>query len=243
MQNETIKTNKLRSFFLILTPAATVFISSFCVMALELVAGRLVAKGLGSSLYTWTAVIGVILAGITAGYYMGGRIADKFDAKKTLATLFVLSSASCVLTIILNNTVGEWLWPWYLDWPMHIFTYVMLVFLLPSTLLGMISPVVAKTALDKGLPQGRTVGDIYAWRSRQYIWNARRRFLSHPRDWNNTPDMDISRGTGALGHNLPGAIMGGVHLAGSIGTYVYYRGHADAMVPDGRQIFYAARTG
>jgi tetratricopeptide (TPR) repeat protein/MFS family permease len=163
MQNETIEKNKLSSFFLILTPAATVFISSFCVMALELVAGRLVAKELGSSLYTWTAVIGVILTGITAGYYISGRIADKFDAKKTLAALFTLSSASCVLTIILNNTVGEWLWLWYLDWPMHIFTHVILVFLLPSTLLGMISPVVAKMALDKGLPQGRTVGDIYAW--------------------------------------------------------------------------------
>ncbi len=163
MQNETIKTNKLRGFFLILTPAATVFISSFCVMALELVAGRLVAKELGFSLYTWTAVIGVILAGITVGYYISGRIADKFDAKKALAALFALSSAACVLTIILNNTVGEWLWLWYLGWPMHIFTYVMLVFLLPSMLLGMISPVVAKMALDKGLPQGRTVGDIYAW--------------------------------------------------------------------------------
>jgi hypothetical protein len=37
------------------------------------------------------------------------------------------------------------------------------VFLLPSTLLGTISPVVAKLALDRGLPTGRTVGDIYAW--------------------------------------------------------------------------------
>ena len=104
-------------------------------MALELVAGRLVAKGLGFSLYTWTAVIGVILAGITAGYYIGGRIADKFDAKKALAALFTLASASCVLTIILNNTVGKWLWIWYLDWPIHVFAHVTLVFLLPSSLL------------------------------------------------------------------------------------------------------------
>jgi hypothetical protein len=42
-----------------------VFISSFCIMVLELVASRLIANYLGSSLYTWTAVIGVILAGIT----------------------------------------------------------------------------------------------------------------------------------------------------------------------------------
>jgi tetratricopeptide (TPR) repeat protein/MFS family permease len=161
--NKLIIVGKRGDFLSILIPAATVFISSFCVMALELAAGRLVAKELGFSLYTWTAVIGVILAGITVGYYISGRIADRFDAKKALAALFALSSAACVLTIILNNTVGEWLWLWYLGWPMHIFTHVILVFLLPSMLLGMISPVVAKMALDKGLPQGRTVGDIYAW--------------------------------------------------------------------------------
>ena len=48
-------------------PCATVFISSFCVMVVELVAGRIIARFLGSSLYTWTSIIGVVLAGITIG--------------------------------------------------------------------------------------------------------------------------------------------------------------------------------
>ena len=54
-----------KSFLSILIPAVTVFISSACIMVLELVAGRLVAKDLGSSLYTWTSIIGIVLAGIT----------------------------------------------------------------------------------------------------------------------------------------------------------------------------------
>ncbi len=144
-------------------PAGTVFLSSFCIMVLELVAARLIARHLGSSLYTWTAVIGVVLAGITIGNYVGGRIADRFDARKTLAVLFVLASAACVLTVILNNLVGEWLWLWRFGWRVLVFSHVSVVFLLPSTLLGTISPVVAKMALERGLPTGRTVGDIYAW--------------------------------------------------------------------------------
>src|SRR4051812_37958919 len=44
-----------------------VFVSSVCVMTLELTASRLIAKHVGSSLYTWTSVIGVVLAGITIG--------------------------------------------------------------------------------------------------------------------------------------------------------------------------------
>ena len=155
--------NKSKNFLSILIPSATVFISSFCIMVLELVAARLIARHLGSSLYTWTAVIGVVLAGISIGNYIGGRIADRFDAKKALAVLFVLASAACVLTIILNNVVSQWLLLWRLTWPVRVFTHVSLVFLFPSTLLGTISPVVAKMALERGLPTGRTVGDIYAW--------------------------------------------------------------------------------
>ncbi len=149
--------------FAILIPGLTVFLSSACIMILELVAGRLIARFLGSSLYTWTSVIGVVLAGITIGNYLGGRIADKYRPKKTLALLFGLASASCIIIVVLNNIVGEWVWLWKLSWPVRVFSHVAIVFLLPSTLLGMISPVVAKMALDQGLPPGRTVGDIYAF--------------------------------------------------------------------------------
>lgn len=132
-------------------------------MVLELVAARLIARHLGASLYTWTAVIGVVLGGISLGNYLGGRIADWFQAGKALAALFAISSATCVLIIILNNLAGQWIWLWKLSWATRVFTHVLLVFMLPSTLLGTISPVVAKMALDRGLPTGRTVGAIYAW--------------------------------------------------------------------------------
>ena len=144
-------------------PSLTVFISSFCIMVLELVAARLVARYLGSSLYTWTAVIGVVLGGITLGNYLGGRIADHYPARKALAVLFAISSVSCVVIIVLNNFVGDWKWLWLFSFPLRVFIHVSLVFLLPSTLLGTISPVVAKMALDQGLATGRTVGSIYAW--------------------------------------------------------------------------------
>lgn len=143
-------------------PCATVFISSFCIMVLELVAGRVIARYLGSSLYTWTSVIGIVLAGITFGNYLGGRIADRFQAGKALAILFGISSVTCVITIVLNNLVGGWMWLWQFSWPERIFLHVSLVFFLPSTLLGTISPVVAKMALARGFSTGRTVGDIYA---------------------------------------------------------------------------------
>jgi predicted membrane-bound spermidine synthase len=162
MEEGNINIGESRNFFSILVPGVTVFISSGCIMVLELIAGRIIARNLGASLYTWTSVIGVVLAGITIGNYIGGRVADNLPTRKTLSSLLGSCSVACVIVIVLSNLADEWLWLWKLSWPAHIFIYVSLVFILPSTLLGMISPMVAKMALDKGLPTGKTVGSIYA---------------------------------------------------------------------------------
>jgi MFS family permease len=159
MKLENPASNKKTLF----VPNTTVFISSFCIMVLELVAGRLIARYLGSSLYTWTSVIGVVLAGITLGNFVGGRIADRFAARKALSVLFIGASLSCVITIVMNNFVGQLTLLTFCSWAVRVFIHVALVFLLPSILLGTISPVVAKMALDRGLATGKTVGSVYAW--------------------------------------------------------------------------------
>jgi tetratricopeptide (TPR) repeat protein/MFS family permease len=146
-----------------LVPSVTVFFSSGCIVILELVASRLVARDLGSSLYTWTSIVGVVLAGISIGTYWGGRIADRYHSRRALAVLFGLSSAACVGIVVSNNWAGDWMWLWRLSWSSRVLVHVVLVFFLPSALLGTISPVAVKMALDGGLPAGRAVGGVYAW--------------------------------------------------------------------------------
>ena len=65
------------ALFALILLNGTVFVSSFCIMVIELTAGRIIARTLGASLYTWTSVIGVVLAGIAIGNYAGGLIADR----------------------------------------------------------------------------------------------------------------------------------------------------------------------
>lgn len=153
---------KSKEFARILVASATLFFSCGCIVILELAASRLVACDLGSSLYTWTSILGVVLAGLSLGSYAGGRIADRYHPRRALAVLFGLASAACVGIIVVNNAVGAWTWLWHLSWPAHVFTHVLLVFLVPSFLLGTTGPVIVKTALEKGLAPGRTLGDICA---------------------------------------------------------------------------------
>ncbi len=141
-------------------PYAIVFISSACIMILELTAGRIVAPYVGVSLYTWTSIIGIVLAGISLGNYMGGRLADRYGSLRLLGILFLLSGLTSfgVLAVDLIGTRLPAGWPVILE----ILVLVTVLFFVPCVILGTISPVVAKLAVRDLAKTGTTVGKIYA---------------------------------------------------------------------------------
>lgn len=150
-----------------ITPYMIVFFSSACVMVVELVAGRLIARHLGSSLYTWTSIIGVVLAGISIGNYLGGKIADRWQPERTLGWLFLGSSVACLASLFLNRMVGGGahglLGGSGMSYPVRVVISTLIVFLLPAMALGLVSPVTAKMALLRGRGVGATIGSMYAW--------------------------------------------------------------------------------
>src|SRR5205809_2057073 len=77
------------------------FASSACTLVLELVAGRLLAPYVGVSLYTWTSIIGVVLAGITVGNFLGGVLADRRPERTTLGGLLLASGAASLAVLVL----------------------------------------------------------------------------------------------------------------------------------------------
>ena len=140
-----------------------VFITSVCIMVLELTASRLIAKSVGSSLYTWTSVIGVILAGISIGNFLGGWVADRFDHRRSLAWLFFISSFCCITIYPLTQLMSTRGRPAWISWQFWVVIIVSSLFLHPSVALGMISPITASMALVKAKKTGSTVGNVYAW--------------------------------------------------------------------------------
>ena len=144
-------------------PHAIVFFSSACIMVIELVAGRLIARHLGSSLYTWTSIIGVVLAGMSIGNYIGGRMADKRIPSQLLGWLFMAASMGCLSTLMINNIFARNAPLDDLSFPVRVFCSVLIIFILPALVLGTISPAAAKMALDRSDKVGATIGSVYAW--------------------------------------------------------------------------------
>ena len=149
MQREVIKAN------------IVVFIASFCTLVIELVAGRIMAPYVGVSLYTWTSIIGVVLAGISIGAYLGGRIADRYPRSSTLGWLLFLSGLGAFSISPLTNLIGGAQFQTTLMTRILLITTI--IFFVPSCLLGMISPVVVKLTLNNLEKTGNVVGKIYAF--------------------------------------------------------------------------------
>lgn len=149
MRKEVIKANII------------VFISSFCTLVIELVAGRIMAPYVGVSLYTWTSIIGVVLLGISIGAYLGGLIADRYPRSSTLGWLLFFSGLGAFSISPLTNIIGGA--QFHTSLMVRILLITSLIFFVPSCLLGMISPVVVKLTLKNLEKTGNIVGKIYAF--------------------------------------------------------------------------------
>lgn len=142
-------------------PLAIAFLAGLCIMVVELLAGNVIAGFLGQSLHTWTTVIGAIMCGMIGGNYLGGMLADRTRAGRTLGVVFILAAVACAAIGPMNGWIGRTLDGMDVS-PRRIVLHVFVVFFIPGGLLGMISPVVAKIALDTGRATGQTVGSVYA---------------------------------------------------------------------------------
>src|SRR6516225_695396 len=145
-----------------LLPYCLAFFSSMCIMTLELVSSRLVARHVGASLSVWTSVIGIILGGICLGNVLGGRLADRTQPRRVVGPLFALGSFLTLGCLWVNAEIGRIMpAPEALNWELRTVVVVILDFLIPATLLGMVGPVVAKIAVEQSKRTGSAIGDVY----------------------------------------------------------------------------------
>lgn len=139
-----------------------VFVNSACLMIVELVASRMIAPRIGVSLYTWTTVIGIMMAGGALGNYLGGKLADRRASAGLLGTVFCTGSLACLLILWLNNDLHEVIPAVRIPLLVWVVGYIGGGFFAPSVLFGMVSPIVIKLTVTSLRGVGRAVGRIYA---------------------------------------------------------------------------------
>ena len=137
---------------------ALVFGTSAAVLVLEILAGRLMAPYVGVSLETFTGIIGTMLAGIAVGASVGGRLADRQDARALIGPALVIGGALSWLSLPILSLLG----PLVASDPASIVVLAGFAFFAPSAVLSTVSPMVAKLRLSNLAQTGSVVGGLSA---------------------------------------------------------------------------------
>jgi spermidine synthase len=136
-----------------------VFFTSAAVLVLEILAGRLLAPYVGVSLETYTGIIGVVLAGISLGTWLGGRAADRIDPRRLLGPLLAWGGALALLAVPAITWVGELSLG---TGPDAIVTLSLVGFFAPAAVLSAVAPTVVKLQLADLRVTGTVVGRLSA---------------------------------------------------------------------------------
>lgn len=143
-----------------------VFVAGACSLAVELSASRLLAPYFGTSLFVWANLIGLILLYLTIGYYLGGRIADRYPRPEVLYALTIIAAFLISLIPLLSKPILEWSQSSFASYSVGVFygslISVILLFAVPMILLGCVSPFAIRLRIQRLGKSGRTAGQLYA---------------------------------------------------------------------------------
>jgi len=131
-------------------------------MALELLGSRLLAPVFGDSIFVWGSLIGVVLSALSAGYYLGGKLADIKPNFNVLSIVILISGlmvlslpaiAPPLFDLAIRLNLGERYAP---------LLATTLLLGPPSLLLGIVSPYAIRLVAESFETLGKASGNLYA---------------------------------------------------------------------------------
>ena len=143
-----------------------VFVGGMTSLALEMSASRLLGAYFGTSLYIWGCLIGMILLYLTVGYFIGGRLADRHPSERVLCTITTLAAIAILIIPFICKPILSWSITAMAQISVSIFLSsligTILLFAIPVTLLGLVSPFAIRLLTKDLGKSGRMSGSLYA---------------------------------------------------------------------------------
>jgi len=139
-----------------------VFLCGAIVMSFEILGSRVLAPNFGSSVFVWGSLISVFLAGLSAGYYLGGRLADINPSSRKLSLIIIAPGILFLTFPLYSSPISDWIFMKDLGVRMSPLIASSVLFLIPSVFLGIVSPYTAKLMICSLHTSGKTIGTLYA---------------------------------------------------------------------------------
>ncbi len=144
-----------------------VFFTGASVMAVEFSAERLLEPFFGNSEIVWSTLIGIILLALSAGYALGGRLADRWPTPSGMSLLAIGAGGFVALLPFLANPLLTAVSGGLLETPAGTVIASLLgtsaLFVLPVAALGAISPYAVRLVINQMESAGTKTGSLYFW--------------------------------------------------------------------------------
>ena len=137
------------------------FGGGFVIMALELLGGRVLAPYFGSSIYVWGSVITVFMLSLSLGYLIGGYISLRAPSLRRFALLFVLGAVLTYPLVLYGEPLMRAVFERIEDPRYGSLVAATALFMLPTIVLGMISPYSVRLMVTETAQSGRVAGTLY----------------------------------------------------------------------------------
>src|SRR5262249_34716858 len=140
---------------------AAAFVTGAIVMSFEMLGSRYLNPYFGSGIYTWAALISTVLIALTAGYFLGGWLADRTASAAVLALTVLVGSAYLLALPSFASAVLELVESSVDDIRTRSLTPALAIMRFPVTCLGMFSPSAIRLLLRSAQQSGRVSGAVY----------------------------------------------------------------------------------
>jgi spermidine synthase len=139
-----------------------VFIAGGALLGLEIASSRVLAPFFGNSLYVWGALIGVVLAGLSTGYWVGGMVADRYPKPALLVGVLGLAG----MLVLAIPFIDGWVLDRIVDWDpgprLNPLIATIALFGVQSVVLGTASPIAVRLRARSIENLGHIAGRLFA---------------------------------------------------------------------------------
>lgn len=137
------------------------FVSGFTIMTVEMLGARILSPYFGGSLSVWGSIITIFMLALSMGYLLGGRLSARRPSGTTYAMFFILAAITSLPIILLADAIMEPIFLVIVDPRYGSLFASILLFFIPTAILGMISPYSVRLMVQSEEHSGHMAGVLY----------------------------------------------------------------------------------
>ncbi|MDH3641066.1 MAG: fused MFS/spermidine synthase [Gammaproteobacteria bacterium] len=137
------------------------FVGGFVIMSLELLGGRVLAPYFGSSIYVWGSIITIFMLSLSLGYLFGGQLSLRRPSLKRFGIIFLVAAVTLYPLVYLSEPAMVWIFARIEDPRYGSLLASAVLFIVPTVILGMISPYSVRLLVETTERAGHVAGRLY----------------------------------------------------------------------------------